>query len=418
MPFADNYQLKYPLQFIPAREVVEPFQVAIIIPCYYEFYIIETIRSVLRSSNIGLNVALIIVINSPENCAEEISIQNEKTFLELNNLSLVKGFDLFVIYAKDLPEKHAGVGWARKIGMDWAISCFNKFENPDGIMVSLDADTLVSENYLEAIVGFFEKEKKAVGATIYFEHTTQGNEQVTPQQFIASVKYELYMRYYKHALNYVGFPYSFYTVGSAFCVKAFAYTAQGGMNRRKAGEDFYFLHKLTSFGFIGEVKSATVYPSIRISDRVPFGTGPIIKRMVDQFSDSFKTFSFDSFVALKDVFKNVERFFIAREKLKVEDFTQNAVLQHFINHLNLVEEVRELASNCSVQQVFAKRFFQVFDGLTVLKWLNFAHQNGYGQGELLKEAELLLNNLGVQLSEDEKNPEKMLNIFRSIDKTN
>ena len=45
--------------------------------------------------------------------------------------------------------------------------------------------------------------------------------------------------------DFVGYPDSIYTIGSAFAVRAEAYMKQGGMNRRQAGEDFYFLYKLT-----------------------------------------------------------------------------------------------------------------------------------------------------------------------------
>ena len=56
--------------------------------------------------------------------------------------------------------------------------------------------------------------------------------------------YELHLRYYKQALQFTGFPYYYHTIGSAFAVNAEVYCKQGGMNRQKAGEDFYFLQKI------------------------------------------------------------------------------------------------------------------------------------------------------------------------------
>ena len=55
--------------------------------------------------------------------------------------------------------------------------------------------------------------------------------------------------------------------------RASTYALSGGMNRRKAGEDFYFLHKIGPLGKIVAVRNTAVYPSARLSDRVPFGTG-------------------------------------------------------------------------------------------------------------------------------------------------
>ena len=73
-------------------------------------------------------------------------------------------------------------------------------------------------------------------------------------------------------MKYSNLPYSFHTIGSAFALTASAYTRQGGMNRRKAGEDFYFINKLIKGEIFGEINDTKVIPSPRISDRVPFGT--------------------------------------------------------------------------------------------------------------------------------------------------
>jgi hypothetical protein len=44
------------------------------------------------------------------------------------------------------------------------------------------------------------------------------------------------------------FSYAYHTVGSAMAVKAYQYVKVGGMNRRQAGEDFYFIQKLVHSG--------------------------------------------------------------------------------------------------------------------------------------------------------------------------
>ena len=62
--------------------------------------------------------------------------------------------------------------YARKKGMDEAVRRFNFFEKPDGIIVSLDADTLVPQNYLLEIERYFNNNPQKIGATIAFEHQT------------------------------------------------------------------------------------------------------------------------------------------------------------------------------------------------------------------------------------------------------
>ena len=88
--------------------------------------------------------------------------------------------------------------------------------------------------------------------------------------------YELHLRYHVRVQKWIGFPYAFQTIGSAMAVRAWAYVKQGGMNRRHAGEDFYFLQKISWLGPISELSTVTVFPSPRLSGRVPFGTGKAV----------------------------------------------------------------------------------------------------------------------------------------------
>ena len=88
--------------------------------------------------------------------------------------------------------------------------------------------------------------------------------------------YELHLRYLNLFSRFTGFPYAYHTIGSCFGVRAETYASQGGMNKRKAGEDFYFLHKIIPLGEFREINNTCVIPSPRESDRVPFGTGAAI----------------------------------------------------------------------------------------------------------------------------------------------
>ena len=63
--------------------------------------------------------------------------------------------------------------------------------------------------------------------------------------------------------------------------RATAYLKCGGMNRRRAGEDFYFLQSLAKNGGVQQVEGALVRPSPRRSGRVPFGTGRAMGALLD-----------------------------------------------------------------------------------------------------------------------------------------
>ncbi|MBN1926587.1 MAG: glycosyltransferase, partial [Prolixibacteraceae bacterium] len=292
MPFADRYieRNQGSFSFYPPR--LPAMEIIVVIPCYNEPDILKTIESLSKCEYPGVSVGTVVVINSPEGAACEIVEQNRATSIELEGCKkyLPGWMNLFAIDAQGLPQKHAGAGWARKIGMDWATGHFNNTGNPNGLIASLDADTLVDANYFTAIIQAFRETPDAVAATLYFEHPL--NDDPTKGGI---VRYELFMRYYRNALEYSGFPHAIYTLGSCFVVKAGAYVAQGGMNRRKAGEDFYFLHKLVPLGEIIEIKSTTVHPSARISNRVPFGTGPALKKIQEGESPYSETYPLELF---------------------------------------------------------------------------------------------------------------------------
>src|SRR5213594_3575687 len=93
-----------------------------------------------------------------------------------------------------------------------------------------------------------------------------------PKVAEAIAAYELHLRYYVRALRYAGFPYAHHTIGSCMAVRADVYKKQGGMNKRQAGEDFYFLQKIIPLGHFTDLTETKVIPSSRPSDRVPFGT--------------------------------------------------------------------------------------------------------------------------------------------------
>ena len=168
----------------------------------------------------------------------------------------------------EIPDRDGGVGTARKIGMDAALGLIGTGAKEDGVLCCLDADTLVEENYLSAVRAYFE-ETENPAAVVSYAHQRP----VDPGLQAAICCYEIFLRSYVIGLSYAGSPYAFHAIGSTIACTAEAYVGVRGMNRRTAAEDFYFLNKLAKIGKIGTVTNTTVFPSARISERVPFGTG-------------------------------------------------------------------------------------------------------------------------------------------------
>jgi len=79
-----------------------------------------------------------------------------------------------------------------------------------------------------------------------------------------------------------------------------AYVEVRGMNKREAGEDFYFLSKLAKIGKISYIKETCVYPSARPSTRVPFGTGSRVQRFLSGKGQEYLLYDPQIFVILAD----------------------------------------------------------------------------------------------------------------------
>lgn len=396
-----------------ADKITNHARLVLVIPCYNEPFIEETLRSVYACNNPQCNVAIIVVVNHQQNALKSIIAQNHKT---VNQILKIKyetpgWIETHTIFAADLKPKHAGVGFARKIGMDAAIAHFNNLNMCSGVIISLDADSVVEKNYLQAIDVYFKHNTHVPGASIYFEHKIPDS-----RAGDAMVLYELNMRYYYHALKYAGFPHPIYTVGSAFAVKALAYVEQGGMNRRKAGEDFYFLHKLTAQSAVGVITNTTVYPSARESNRVPFGTGPAISKYLSGNDDLNQTYPLEAFLVPAQLFSQVKQLF-SYKTYSSEILTDNTVFRHFIDESNFVDDLTSLRKNCSNETIFVKRFFQLFNAFKFLKWLNFAAENAYFKRNLVEQSIKLYAK--IQGVEKTVNPEPafLLSMYRSIDKS-
>jgi len=177
----------------------------------------------------------------------------------------------------EMPVKGGGVGLARRIGLDLALSRLDGLDGLDNdpLLVCLDADTLVQPDYLPALVRHF-RQSACGAAVIPFCHqhgpTAESDRIIT--------RYELFLRGYVLGLSLAGSPYAFHSVGSAMACRATAYVKIGGMNSRSAGEDFYFLQQLARTAGVEQLSGTVVHPSPRASHRVPFGTGRSVSRML------------------------------------------------------------------------------------------------------------------------------------------
>jgi glycosyltransferase involved in cell wall biosynthesis len=380
-------------QFITEPPSVQ-LGLVVVIPCFNEPFLPRTLDSLWNCSRPSCDTEIIVVINSPAGASQEIILQNRKTLAEINEWKSSHqdtAFRCFSIHIPELPPKTAGAGLARKAGMDEAVRRFQKAGNPDGIIVSFDADAVADRNYLTEIENLLRTRPSAKGCSVYFEHPTGGNE-YSPEIYHAVTSYELFLRYYRRALHYSGFPYSFHTVGSCFAIKSPVYMEQGGMNTKKAGEDFYFLHKVIPRGNFYDLNTTRVVPSPRLSARVPFGTGTAIKKMVEtKRNSSFPVYQLSSYLSLIPLLREPEQLFGMKNKEKEIFLSSLPVpLKIFLAENNFVKVTDEINCNCCSEQTFRKKFFHWFNAFRILKYLNAVHKTCYTKSPVEEESLKLL----------------------------
>lgn len=363
----NKYLNKFGYRPISIKHPVEQgLNMVVVIPAYNEPDLLKTLQSIEDCEKPKMPFEVIVVFNHSENASPVIKNQNIKYYNKADEFikSGALKYKCFLIEAFNLPEKIAGVGLARKIGMDEAV--YRLGDNTDGLIVCLDSDCTVASNYLVAIEQHFEEYKNTPGASVYFEHPLQYFDN---DLALGIVQYELHLRYYNQLIKYTGHPFAFHTVGSSMVVRSWAYQKQGGMNKRKAGEDFYFLQKIMLLDHFSEIKNTCVYPSPRISDRVPFGTGKAQGDWVDKQKEQYLTYHPDVAMVLRSLFE-----LVVEMGNKLVETPMNEIPDQIIDFIGSEDwelKMKELDRNTTNYKAFIKRFFTWFNLFMVLRFVHF-----------------------------------------------
>jgi len=304
-----------------------------------------------------------VVVNNSPNTEREIVYDNLATLSYLQ----AKHFPYELLYIDasssgfELPLKSAGVGLARKIGMDRCLS----FCKPSTVLCSLDADTLVNPDYLQTISRFYVKNSPAA-AVVGFKHLNSSD--LNTAEFIKI--YERYIRETAEQLNNAGSPYGYHAIGSTITCTAESYAAVGGMPRKTAGEDFYFLQEIAKYRSVDTIPEILVYPSARLSKRVHLGTGVRMQQALDGFN-------------IEDLFYNKEAFTLLGYwlSLGINSFGQElsilmdqagAIHPELPDFLKIqkIEKIWDgLQKAASSPGHFTRQFHRWFDALKTMKFL-------------------------------------------------
>ena len=359
---------------------VRGIETVVVIPAICEF---ENIKQLLSSLALNpkqyLQKSLIIfVVNNSISSDPEVKADNKHSLEFLHELIrenssdkfskriLKSGIRIGLIDAstegKEFDDKSAGVGLARKVGMDVALQVFDYSISGKKIIVSLDADCLVEENYFFEIQHFFNQQK-VFAAIVDFEHMLPEDE----IRKLGILSYEIFLRHYIAGLLFAESPFAFHTIGSTVVCDHEAYIKIGGMNTKKAAEDFYFLQKLAKHYRINRITSTKVKPSARESWRVPFGTG----RSITDFSSNRKDI----------LVYDPEVYLVLKEWLII--FNSDLLLNpDFV--LKKSKEIHPELYNFLVSRGFSNDWKKIIDNSKSSKQLDYQRKNWFDAFETLK----------------------------------
>lgn len=388
------------------------FNTIIVIPAIREYGNIKPLLNSLAKNDaehLSETLAIFVINNSPVS-SEEIKENNRKTLVMLRGIIRKNegGKDRFIdkmINSRvniglvdasrksfELPVKDAGVGLARKIGIDLGLRRLNYGDRKTKkIFVSLDADCTVAGNYLKEIRDRFNNSPFKAGY-INFQHKLNGPE----EKKLAIICYELFLRYYVISLKIAGSPYAYPAIGSTITFDYESYIKIGGMNKLKAGEDFYFLEKMAKSTPLSYIDGTIVYPSGRGSWRVPFGTGQRVKRYLSRIQDEYLLYSFQTFILLKDwlnIFNN-------KEILSADEYLSKAgklhpVLLEFLMETKFKESWDKILIHSKTESQINRQKLLWFDAFKTLKLIHNLRNKAFPMQEMFDTLDETLGYLNL-----------------------
>jgi len=171
-------------------------------------------------------------------------------------------------------DPNKGVGLARRIAADTALSLIDQKIIKTPWLFSTDADVVLPEGYFEVVVGVSDK---VSALSLRFIHMTSD-----PIQEKLQAQYDFKLNYYQMGVRFIGAAYDYIPLGSTLIAAANSYAQVRGFPCRSGGEDFYILNKLAKLGTVLQPQQPIIEIQSRFSDRVPFGTGPAISKIQQQ----------------------------------------------------------------------------------------------------------------------------------------
>ncbi|MFT5294527.1 MAG: hypothetical protein ACI9YH_000533 [Colwellia sp.] len=266
-------------------------------------------------------------------------------------------------------DKEQGVGLARKIGADLSAYLISINRIKQQWICSSDADASLPDDYFSALLS---RHKKTVVCCFNFMHSSD-DESVHQANFL----YETALRYYVAGLKYASSPYAFFTIGSTLAFKVEVYVQARGFPKRSAGEDFYLLNKLAKLGNVEFVKDVIIILEARTSQRVPFGTGPAVQKILDlqKSNQDYCYYHPELFTLLKSTLYSFSNLWRYRTDLTSWFQQLPTIIRPALTEIGFESFVEK--QKCNSEKQFNKQLVVWFDAFKTLKFIHSLRANHY-----------------------------------------
>jgi hypothetical protein len=345
----------------------DTYDECLVIPAYRETW--HDLRAVW--ANLSEHLLLILVVNSPdENDPQTLKLLNRvnaaygKRVQQANVSLLTRGEDcpdtILVdrcTSGRQIPAKQ-GVGLARKIGADIALALIREGKILNRRIPLTDADVNLPTTFFNPTLADTD------AALVYpFRH------QATPEVTAAATLYDISMLYYAAGLKWAGSPYGFTTIGSLITLNPIHYAMVRGFPKRNAGEDFYLLNKLAKTGNINSIDAPEVRIAARLSERVPFGTGPGLRKILALANPAADYLFYNPkiFIELQTFLQQLSQLWQSTDQMP------GSLSRHtlaFCEQQGFLAIISRKQSELKSRQVFNKFINDWFDGFRTLKFIH------------------------------------------------
>jgi len=348
------------------RTLQDKYRAVVAIPCCNEFETLpETLESLEATGPVRDEVLVIVNVNQRALMDSRNNLATLNWLAEFDAPLPLAWLD-HVTDGKAYPEKF-GVGLARH----QCCTSGMPFVDKAAPIISLDADSPVDPNYLHAIFSYIAGHPGFQAGHVNFSHRHCGNAE--EQQAIEI--YEQHLKRHRQKLEDANSPHAWYAIGSTIVCTKQAYVKSGGYHRRRmAGEDFYLLQQLSKTGCeIEMIEEAFVFPSNRVSDRVPFGTGKAVGDIVA--NGRWLTYHEHCYRDLAQLLAVVER----RVGGSAADILSEvpAACRSWLADRKFAAVWPKLQNNSRDHKMLLQRFHEWLDAFQTLKLIHFLSDNFY-----------------------------------------